>query len=186
MKKIFYILDPKGEFYSMDKTKRYKALSGQALVVYLRGAEAKRKYFEVWKTDKYTLCGVEVPIEKVKEFAKEKRRRKYTNEVKKELDISITSLDVITDDTSDIVNGEEALFLANNDLEEEIVRKILHKELHKAIAKLPKPERILIKALFFKGYTERQLACKYSVSQVAIHKRKQRILEKLKKFLEEI
>ena len=46
MKKIFYILDPNGEFYSTDRTKRYRQLTGQALVVYLRGAEAKKKYFE--------------------------------------------------------------------------------------------------------------------------------------------
>ncbi|MBO5737295.1 MAG: sigma-70 family RNA polymerase sigma factor [Clostridia bacterium] len=186
MKQIFYILDPNGEFYSTDRTKRYRQLTGQALVLYLRSSEAKKKYFEVWKMDKYTLLGVEVPEEKVKEFAKEKRRRKYVNEVKKEMDISITSLDVITDDKSNIVNGEEALALVNNDTEEKIVQKILEEELHKAIASLSKPERILIKALFFKGYTERQLACKYGVSQVAIHKRKQRILEKLKKILEEI
>ena len=34
MKKIFYILDPNGEFYSTDRTKRYIQLTGQALYAY--------------------------------------------------------------------------------------------------------------------------------------------------------
>ncbi len=97
MKKIFYILDPNGEFYSTDRTKRYKQLTGQALVLYLRSAETKKKYFEVWKMDKYTLLGVEVPAEKVKELAKEKRRRKYVNEVKKEMDRRAKRLEISID-----------------------------------------------------------------------------------------
>ena len=183
MKQIFYILDPNGEFYSTDRTKRYRQLTGQALVLYLRSAEAKKKYFEVWKMDKYTLLGVEVPEEKVKEFAKEKRRRKYVNEVKKEMDISITSLDVITDDKSNIVNGEEALALVNNDTEEKIVQKILEEELHKAIAKLTEEEQLLINALYFDGYTEREWVRITGIPQKTINDRKHKIIEKLKKIL---
>ena len=183
MKQIFYILDPNGEFYSTDRTKRYRQLTGQALVVYLRSAEAKKKYFEVWRKDEYTLWGVEVPTEKGKEFAKEKRRRKYNNEVKKELDISITSLDVITDDKSNIVNGEEALALVNNDTEEKIVQKILEEELHKAIAKLTEEEQLLINALYFDGYTEREWVRITGIPQKTINDRKHKIIEKLKKIL---
>ena len=64
MKKIFYIIDNNGEFYSPDRTKRYKALTGQALYVYLRSEEGRGKYFDVWKDDdREVMIGVEIPIE---------------------------------------------------------------------------------------------------------------------------
>ena len=186
MKRIFYILDPNGEFYSTDRTKRYKELVGQALVFFLRSAESKKRYFEVWKMDKYTLLGVEVPIEKAKKYAKEKRRGKYLKEVMKELDISITSLDVIASAESNIVSGEEVLCLVNESVEEEILQAIENEEVRKAVKKLSKEEQRLIEYIFYKGKTERWIAKKYGVSQVAIHKRKECIFEKLKKFLKEI
>ena len=78
MKKIFYILEPKGEFYSADRTKRYKALSGQALYEYLRSEEGRGKCFDVWKEDdREVMVGVEVPPERAKHYATEQRRRRY-------------------------------------------------------------------------------------------------------------
>ena len=185
-KKKYFILDPKGEYYSSDRTKRFNCLSGQALYEYLQSQEAKGKFFFETDFDENTIYGVEVPSEEVVKFRKEKNRAYYRVLVMKKLDISFTSLEVMVDAESEIVSGEEALALMRVDVEDEIIRRATYKELHMAISKLPKPERILIKALFFKGYTQRQLARKYGISQVAIHKRKERILEKLKKFLEEI
>ena len=77
MKKIFYILDPNGEFYSTDRTKRYIQLTGQALYAYLKSKEGKKKYFDVWKDDdRDVMIGVEVPPERVKHYEVEKRRRR--------------------------------------------------------------------------------------------------------------
>lgn len=185
-KKKYFILDPNGEYYSVDRTKRFSCLTGQALYAYLRSKEAKGKFFFESQYDKNTVYGVEVPPEKVLKFKKEKNHAYYIVLVMKELDISFTSLEVMVDAESESVSGEQALALGSGDVEDEIIRKVTYEELHKAIAKLSKTEQILIKAIFFKGATERRLAHKYGISQVAIHKRKQRILEKLKKFLEKI
>ncbi len=82
MKKIFYILDSNGEFYSTDRTKRYKQLTGQALYAYLRTEEGKKKYFDVWKDDdRDVMIGVEVPTERVKIYVAERRRSRYIKQV---------------------------------------------------------------------------------------------------------
>ena len=187
MKKIFYILDSNGTLYSMDRTKRYKQLTGQAFYAYLQTEESKKKYFDVWKDDdREVMIGVEVPLEKVKIYEAEKRRKRYISTVMEELDISITSLDIITDAETETINGEQILPLLAVDIEETLLDKFEREELYEAMKKLTSSERKLIKLLFYEGYTERQVAQIYGVSQVAIHKRKQRILEKLKKILKEI
>ena len=45
-------------------------------------------------------------------------------------------------------------------------------------------EQKLIREIFYEELSERTLAEKYGISQVAIHKKKVKILEKLKKLLE--
>lgn len=152
MKKIFYILDENGEAYSIDATKRYKSLTGQALYAYLQTEEGKKKYFDVWKDeDRAVMVGVEVPSEKIKLYAKEQRRRRYIRDVMRELDISLTSLDVITDNESEVTSGEQILPLSTVDVEEDLLDKMEREELYEAINKLTAPERSLIEALFFKG-----------------------------------
>lgn len=184
MKKIFYILDPNGEFYSTDRTKRYKQLTGQALYAYLKSEEGKKKYFDVWKDDdREVMIGVEVPPERVKHYEVEKRRRRYVHSVMSELDISITSLDVITDSENEAVNGEQALPSLSINPEEELIEKIEREELHKAIGKLEKEEQTLIQALFFEGYSEREWMRITGIPQRTINDKKRKIIEKLKKLL---
>ncbi len=185
MKKIFYILDGNGEFLSEDGKKRYRALTGQALYQYLRTEEGKKKYFDVWQDDdRAVMVGVEVPIEKVKVYAAEQRRRRYIKEVMKELDISITSLESIAENNDNRLNGEEALSDFGIGIEDEIIRKISIEEVRRIIRLLPLEEQKFIKAIFVDGKTERELSKKYGVSQVAIHKRKNRIFQKIKKFFD--
>ena len=183
MKKIFYILDDNGEFLSEDGKKRYRALTGQALYQYLRSEEGKKKYFDVWQDDdRAVMVGVEVPPERAKIYAAEQRRRRYIKDVMQALDISHTSLDIITDMETNDINGEQILSLGVS-IEEDLIEKIEREELHKAIKKLSKEEQEFIKALFFDGYSERDYAKKMGVYHNAIHKKKARILKKLKNFL---
>ena len=185
LKKVFYIIDKNGEFLSENGKKRYKALSGQALYEYLRSEEGKIKYFDVWQDDdRAVMVGVEVPSEKIKIYAAEQRRRRYVKDVMKELDISITSLESIVENNDNSLNGEEILASFDIEIEDEIIRKITIEEVRRAIRLLPLDEQKLIKEIFVCGKTERELSKKYGVSQVAIHKRKNRILQKIKKFFD--
>ena len=56
-------------------------------------------------------------------------------------------------------------------------------KLYQSLEFLDNDERILIDALFFQGMSEREYASVLGVYPNAVHKRKTRILEKLKKIL---
>ncbi len=70
-----------------------------------------------------------------------------------------------------------------NTFEEITTSKIQTDKLLKVIDKLPESERLLIQSVFFDDMTEKEYGKKMGVSQQAIHKRKGRILKKLKKLL---
>lgn len=69
-------------------------------------------------------------------------------------------------------------------VEETVLRKLQYEQLHKALSLLPDDERELIDRLFFQGQTEREAAEHMGIYRNAVHKRKNRILKKLKKFFE--
>ncbi len=184
MKKIFYILDGNGEFLSEDGKKRYKALTGQALYAYLRSEDGKKKHFDIWKDDdRAVMVGVEVPSERAKIYEAEKRRRRYVSAVMAELDISITSLEVMTDNENETLSGEHALASLSIDIEDALIEKMEKEELHKAIKKLTKDEQELIYFHYFENRSETELSKVYGISQQAISKKIRRIREKIKTLL---
>lgn len=69
-------------------------------------------------------------------------------------------------------------------VEETVLRRLQCAQLHKALFLLPDDERELIDRLFFQGQTEREAAAGMGIYHNAVHKRKKRILNKLKKILE--
>lgn len=122
---------------------------------------------------------MEVTEETYKEYYRDKRRQKYIDERSKlNGDVSYNALD--TDETL----GEDVFADTKTDVEAEVINKMTVAELRKAVHLLSPDERELIKILFIDGVTERKASEIYGVSQVAIHKRKNKILAKLKDFLE--
>lgn len=65
-----------------------------------------------------------------------------------------------------------------------IAKNIRTEELLNAVALLSTEDQALVQAMFYEGLTEREYADRLGVFRNAIHKRKVRILSKLKKFLE--
>ena len=71
------------------------------------------------------------------------------------------------------------------DLEKIVEVKMQIEELNKALATLTKKERELIEAIFYKEESLRSIGKKEKVSYQAIRKRRDKILEKLRKLLED-
>ena len=71
------------------------------------------------------------------------------------------------------------------DLEKIIEVKMQIEELNKALATLTRKERELIEAIFYKEESLRSIGKKEKVSYQAIGKRRDKILEKLRKLLED-
>ncbi|XVG95232.1 sigma factor-like helix-turn-helix DNA-binding protein [Eubacteriales bacterium KG127] len=71
------------------------------------------------------------------------------------------------------------------DLEKIVEVKMQIEELHKALATLTKEERELMEAIFYREESLRSISRKEKVTHQAIGQRRDRILEKLRKILED-
>ena len=88
------------------------------------------------------------------------------------------SLDRLMDDNAEQFTDH------HESVEDMVLRKISAEKLYQALTELSEKERELIVALFFEEKTERELAIVLGISQPAVHKQKNKILKKLKTFLE--
>lgn len=69
-------------------------------------------------------------------------------------------------------------------VESTVLRKLAIERLYRALDTLPEKERRLIDALFFEGLTEEHAGAALGISHQAVHKRKEKILKKLRRLLE--
>ena len=81
-------------------------------------------------------------------------------------------------------NGEDILIDPQKNVQELVEQKLMMDKLRECISLLTDEEQELLRALFVVGLTEREYAQDQGVFHNAIHKRKERILKKLKKYLE--
>lgn len=99
-------------------------------------------------------------------------------------DQSITTIPSREDSMERLADQKVQFAGETESVEETVLRKIQYAQLHKALSLLSDDERELIDRLFFQDQTEREAAADMGIYHNAIHKRKNRILGKLKNFLE--
>lgn len=128
---------------------------------------------------------VEVTEEVYKVYSSMERNERYQEEQKKE---KVISLEAIAEDDMrlelleiEFVESAEETIIAD-EIEQE--KELMFYRLHKAIATLDIDEQRLIRLIFFKKKTERDVAEYFHISQPAVHKRKLKVLQKLKNFIE--
>jgi len=89
------------------------------------------------------------------------------------------------EDSLERLMGAEVQFVdPDTNVEEEAIRKLMVQKLRESLSLLTAEEYELILALFFENKTEREYAENLGVYHNAIHKKKLRILQKLKIILE--
>ena len=84
----------------------------------------------------------------------------------------------------DMDNGETVGCEKSEDIATSVERDCTKRKLFDCLSMLTEDERELINAIFFYGMTEREYAVQKGVYHNAIHKKKIRILKKLKKLME--
>ena len=99
-------------------------------------------------------------------------------------DQTITTIPSREDSLERLADQELQFAGESESVEETVLRRLRYEQLHKAISLLSDDERELVDRLFFQGQTEREAAAEMGIYRNAVHKRKNRILEKLKNFLE--
>lgn len=88
------------------------------------------------------------------------------------------------EDSYERLMEQEIQFLdMTEDVEEQVLKKIQCEMIHKALSFLSEDEEKLIRLLFFEECTEREIAKEMGIYHNAVHKRKKRILQKLKNIL---
>ena len=121
---------------------------------------------------------LEVTHEQYIDYYKDKRRQKYVDEEAEAAGVFFA--DDLTDSS---INGEVIFVDTAPDVCDSVMKQMLIDKMHEALALLPEDERELIVRIYFDDETERQLADEFHLSQGAIHKRKSKILEKLKQIM---
>ena len=122
---------------------------------------------------------MEVTEATYKEYYRDKRRQKYIDERSKlNGDVSYNALD--TDETL----GEDVFADEKTDVEAEVINKMTVAELRKAFFLLSPDEKALIVEHFFDEKSQVELSKQYGVNQSNISRKINRIISKLKKFLE--
>ena len=124
-------------------------------------------------------CLLEVVREEYTDFYRDKERWRYLQKL--DAKNSLLSLDGFTDS-----EGNPLDFIVDEtvNIAETAVNAVMVDRLNAALSFLSDSERELIQALFFDGLSERAYAGKKGVSQTTIGRRKNKILARLKKLIE--
>ena len=122
---------------------------------------------------------MEVTEEDYVSYYKDKRRQRYIEERAKKF--GTFSYDAFT---TDEFNGEDILVDSVTDISKEVEHHLMLEKLLNVFQGLTSDEQALVKAIYFDGLSEREYAAQLGVYPNAVHKRKVRILEKLKKMME--
>ena len=122
---------------------------------------------------------MEVTEADYKDFYRARRREKYIQEEA----IRVGEFSYNAFDTEDY-DGASAVVDDSEALEDSVIRKMMIEKLSEAVATLTEEEKELVYQLYFNRKSERQLALETGVSNVAVNKRKNKVLRKLKKYFE--
>lgn len=121
---------------------------------------------------------MEVSEEDYVKINRENSRKKYLNKLSKKVgEFSYDSL------ATKEFDGTLILIDDKPDVCEVVEQRIMVDRLRDALGLLSEDEKQLIQALFVEELSERECAAQQGVSKVAIHNRKQRVLEKLRNMI---
>ena len=121
---------------------------------------------------------MEVTQEFYQDYHKEKNRMEYLERLDAEFSIDYNFFD------TDEFNGEELLIDHDEDVVEQVAKKMMIEKLHSVLPLLDEDEYQLINEHFFLGMSQVELGELYGVNQSNISRKIARILKKLKNFLE--
>mgnify|MGYP000880174010 FL=1 len=122
---------------------------------------------------------MEVSEADYKVFYRDRRRQRYLREESIRVgEVSYNALD------TDEMSGEETIADPSEPIDQMIVDKLDIESILSCLDKLSEAERDLLFAVFYQRKTERVLAKELNISQPAVHKRIQKIIGKIRKYLE--
>lgn len=167
MSKTYFIMNDRA-----DSSKGYTQVSEDYIKGYIDGFTDGKPYFV-----NLGYAVMETTKENYLSYYKDYRRRRYlAEEAAKFGELSYDVLD------SNEFNGSDIVIDLSEHFEDVIERKLMAQRLPEIISKLTADEQLLIRQIYFLNLSERELSVYYNLSNIAIHKRKMKILKKLKNY----
>ena len=148
----------------------------------------RRKGHFFMSEKEYRIHGQKVSEKIYKEYYKMKRRQRYLEE---DVKVGRIEVDMEKEEVKFIPNKEDSLqrlmdlgadYGDELSVEDLIVDKAMLLILQEAMKELDRQEKELIHDLFYEDMTVREVAKKNSTSHVTVMKRRDKILDKLRKF----
>lgn len=149
----------------------------------LKNSQSKETEDFKMKKEYYLYVGgqkVKVSEDIYKVYWREREHEKYLEQVDRKNHLLFFSS--LNHDGNCVDNLEDK----NVDVEKVVATQMMIEALRNAMSKLNKDEREIIERLYFNDETLRAVAKTQNISHPALIKRRDKILEKLKKFIEEI
>ncbi len=182
---IFYIEDENGTYLSEDGKRKFIRLESKEAYEYLKKTECKGKRFFRTSTEERDgeFVYVEIPPDKVKSARKLQRRAQYVMECIKKSGIKTVSIYEYL--PSEELTREEMLSDIDVNIEDDTIKNLNIKTLHRALTTLTDEEFAIINLLYLskEPLSEEKIGEMLGISQQGVSKRKQSILKKLKNFL---
>lgn len=122
---------------------------------------------------------MEVTPEQYAEFYRAKNRQRYLD--RRSANNGDISVDMLT---TDEFNGTDIRIDSAEPVDDQVIHKIMSDKLACCLSLLSEDEQELIHKLFYEKMSEREYAAEKGIYHNAVHKKKVRILEKLKNLLE--
>lgn len=132
---------------------------------------------------------VRVSSEVYYEYYRGERKEKYFMEDLKRGRVSVdpdTGKEVFIPSREDsyerLLDADRSFAVSGETLDEQVVRSVL---LEQALGKLPEEEQALVRELYYLEKTEREVSAALHIAKTTLRRRRDRVLEKLRKLLEE-
>lgn len=182
---VYYIENENGTYLSEDGKRKFIKLEGKEAYVFLKKPECKGKRFFRTSTEEKNgeFVYVEIPPDKVKSVRKLQRRAQYVMECIKKSGIKTVSIYEYL--PSEELTREEILSDIDVNIEDDTIKNLNIKTLHRALTTLTDEEFAIINLLYLskEPLSEEKIGEMLGISQQGVSKRKQSILKKLKNFL---
>ena len=180
---IYFVENEYGEYCSRDGKRRFIKLTGKQAYHYLSEHKDLRFYETSTAEEFGNTVFVEVPKHQIKNAEAWKNHENYVKRTMRECGREVVSLSCpITEDGD--VTMEDITGNSDESVEDKAIRNLDLEILHRALHSLSKEEYRIIECLYLadETMTERALAQVLGKSQPYIHRLKEKILEKIRKF----
>ena len=184
MKKIYYVEDSKGTYWSSDKTRRFQRLEGKNAYQYLKAPPNRKKRFYKYYDENGDEINIELTPDSIKDYRIEERHRQYVSDTEKECEIQILSLNAMVEGGNDATPFLDMIPDLNSDVVSEVVHKLECETLKRAFSDLSKDEMELLQMLYLNEHrlSVSAYARQLGVTHVSIIKKRNRIFDKIKKY----